>query len=297
LGAGVIAALVLAVATLGQGRPAEAQTSGIPDAHFCRLIANPPINSRPGVISVTVTVRCFTDRTEQTPGQYKSIGITIRLFREDTGVPVGDPKEVSSSAPSPDLTASLTFPDPASTEPQVCFSGRHFAQVTGSVAVKSGEPPVVVFRSNLDGSEIIRTGAAFVTCESTFPPQPPISLPTGSPATGDDMQANETLPPDAFIRSADGRFRLHYQNDTNLVLYRDPEAVPLWATGLTPGGVGVTIMQSDGNLVVYNARGYPVWASGTDGNPGSRLVVQNDGNLVIYRPDGAPIWASNTVQP
>ncbi len=111
------------------------------------------------------------------------------------------------------------------------------------------------------------------------------------------MQANETLPPDAFIRSADGRFRLHYQNDTNLVLYRDPEAVPLWATGLTPGGVGVTIMQSDGNLVVYNARGYPVWASGTDGNPGSRLVVQNDGNLVIYRPDGAPIWASNTVQP
>jgi hypothetical protein len=281
---------------LGQGPPAQAQT--FPDAHFCVLTANPPFNSRPGVISVTVTVRCFTDRTQMTAGQYKSLGITIRLFREDTGVPVGLPKEVFTSAPSDEFTTSLTFPDPASTDLQVCVSGRHFAVVTGTVAFKSGEPPEVVFKSNLDGSENIRTGAAFVTCESTgFTPLPPITLPSGPPATGDDMQANETLTPDALIRSANGRFRLHYQNDTNLVLYRDPEAAPLWATGLHPGGLGVTIMQSDGNLVVYNAQGNPVWASGTAGNPNSRLLVQNDGNLVIYRSDGAPIWASNTVQP
>src|SRR5262249_6731483 len=87
-----------------------------------------------------------------------------------------------------------------------------------------------------------------------------------------------------------------YQSDTNLVLYRDPGAVALWATGLAPGGVGMSIMQGDGNLVVYDASGVPVWASGTAGNPGSRLVVQNDGNLVIYRPDGAAIWATDTVQ-
>ena len=55
-------------------------------------------------------------------------------------------------------------------------------------------------------------------------------------------------------------------------------------------------MQSDGNLVVYDAGGAPVWASTTDGNPGAHLEVQGDGNVVIYRPDGTPIWATNTGQ-
>src|SRR5262249_276820 len=66
---------------------------------------------------------------------------------------------------------------------------------------------------------------------------------TGSAATGDDMQPNEILTSNASITSADGRFRLTYQSDTNLVLYRDPGAVALWATGLAPGGVGMSIMQ------------------------------------------------------
>ncbi|WP_214317552.1 hypothetical protein [Nonomuraea sediminis] len=122
------------------------------------------------------------------------------------------------------------------------------------------------------------------------------SLPTGPPAAGDDMQPGEVLTSNASIGSASGRFRLTYQDDANLVLYRDPEVLALWDTRPKPGGVGVCIMQDDGNLVVYNASAQPVWASNTDGNPGSHLVMQDDGNLVIYRPDGTPIWASNTVQ-
>jgi hypothetical protein len=118
----------------------------------------------------------------------------------------------------------------------------------------------------------------------------------GSAGTGNLLQPNQDLMASTSIRSANGQFRLTYQDDTNLVLYRNAGAVPLWATGFKPGGVGVNIMQSDGNLVIYNAEGNPVWASGTYGNLGSRLVVQDDGNLVIYRPDGVPIWASNTVQ-
>jgi hypothetical protein len=197
LGAGVITALVLALATLAQGSPADAQT--FPDAHICELSANPPSNSRPGVISVTPVVRCFTDRDSRprTPGQYQSISITIRLFQEN-GVPVGLPKVVSSSAPSTELTGSLTFPDPASTEPQVCVSGRHYAEVTGSVTFKSGEPRTVAFNSN--GSEILRTGAAFVTCESTFPPLPPIPpppppAPNPSPSPTPDPDPAPAPPP------------------------------------------------------------------------------------------------------
>lgn len=122
------------------------------------------------------------------------------------------------------------------------------------------------------------------------------ALPDGPLASGDDMEPGELLTSNASITSPNGRFRFVYQDDTNLVLYRDPEIRALWDTRPQPGGVGVCTMQTDGNLVVYNAGAHPVWASGTDGNPGSRLVVQDDGNAVIYRPDGAPIWASNTVQ-
>jgi hypothetical protein len=151
------------------------------------LRVNPPFNSRPGVISVAPSVRCFTDRSQQTPGQYKAIRLTIRLFQEN-GIPVGLPRQVSSDAPSDAFTTSVAFPDPASTDTQVCFSGRHFAEVTGSVDFKSGEPPTVKFTSDLDGSEVLRTGAAFVTCEARFPP-PPSPIPTPPPAP------NPTPPP------------------------------------------------------------------------------------------------------
>jgi hypothetical protein len=122
------------------------------------------------------------------------------------------------------------------------------------------------------------------------------SLPSGPAATGDEMQPGEVLTSNTSISSANGRYRLAYQDDTNLVLYRDPEVLALWDIRPQPGGVGVCVMQGDGNLVVHSATATPVWASGTDGNPGSRLVVQDDGNLVIYRPDDTPIWATNTVQ-
>jgi len=63
------------------------------------------------------------------------------------------------------------------------------------------------------------------------------------------MRPGEVLNPGQSIVSANGRFRFIYQDDGNLVLYRDGAA--LWAS-LTDGrGVGVCIMQADGNLVLY----------------------------------------------
>lgn len=52
---------------------------------------------------------------------------------------------------------------------------------------------------------------------------------------------------------------------------------------------GTLIFQSDGNLVEY-VGGAPRWSSGTWGR-GSRLGLQTDGNIVIYNASGAPIWA------
>src|SRR5437879_4577584 len=111
------------------------------------------------------------------------------------------------------------------------------------------------------------------------------------------MNAGDVLDPDRGIRSNDGRFMVVYQGDGNLVLYRNRDGRPLWASNTAGWPVGVCIMQSDGNLVIYDPVGCAIWSSHTAGNLGSGLVVQNDGNVVIYRPDGRPIWATNTVQP
>jgi outer membrane lipoprotein-sorting protein len=120
-------------------------------------------------------------------------------------------------------------------------------------------------------------------------------LPTGPRAQGDDMQSGEVLNPGQSIASASGRYTFVYQTDGNLVLYDD--GTPLWASATDGQPVGVCIMQSDGNLVIYARNGLALWASNTWQHSGSRLVVQDDGNVVIYRPDGTPVWATNTWLP
>lgn len=124
-------------------------------------------------------------------------------------------------------------------------------------------------------------------------PAPPGTPP--SPASGDRMLSGQQLTPGQSITSANGCFRLIYQGDGNLVLYRVNGWQPLWASN-TVGSARNAIMQTDGNFVVYNASGAPRWHSNTYGNAGAWLVMQDDGNAVIYRAGGGAIWATNTVR-
>ncbi|WP_089107897.1 hypothetical protein [Streptomyces hyaluromycini] len=126
---------------------------------------------------------------------------------------------------------------------------------------------------------------------AAIPEAPP--LPLQPAAQGDDMQPGETLDAGQSISSPDGAFTFAYQADGNLVLYRNRDGAPLWASNTPGSSVGVCIMQNDGNLVIYDAGAQPIWATMTQ-DPGSRLVVQEDGNVVIYRPDNSPAWATNT---
>ncbi len=81
------------------------------------------------------------------------------------------------------------------------------------------------------------------------------------------------------------------QSDGNLVIY-DEFGRARWSTG-TVGQGWRAVFQEDGNFVVYTASGRAVWSSRTAGHPGSRLAVQDDGNVVIY--DGSQaIWSSRT---
>lgn len=103
--------------------------------------------------------------------------------------------------------------------------------------------------------------------------------------------------PGQAIASPDGRFRLIYQTDGNLVLYRDDRrvSVSLWATGTNGRALGVVVMQRDGNLVMYDEENNALWASGTDGNHDARLRVQSDGDVVIHIGD-RQVWHTKTGQ-
>jgi hypothetical protein len=102
--------------------------------------------------------------------------------------------------------------------------------------------------------------------------------------------AGRRLLPGQSITSANGRIRLLYQADGDLVLHDDERRDVLWSSG-TPGTPpGRAILQLDGNLVVYDATGSVRWSSGTSGNRNAYLAVQDDGNLVIVSWDGRPIW-------
>ena len=57
-------------------------------------------------------------------------------------------------------------------------------------------------------------------------------------------------------------------------------------------GAYTLTLQDDGNLVLA-AQGEAVWATGTNGQDAERLEVQKDGNTVLYTPD-KPIWHTDT---
>jgi hypothetical protein len=109
------------------------------------------------------------------------------------------------------------------------------------------------------------------------------------------MLPGQTLSPGAWISSTDSRFTLIYQDDGNVVLYRNADGHPLWNSHTQGTSPGIAVMQHDGNFVAYDPNIRASYATGSDA-PGSSLVVQNDGNMVIYAPSGAVAWASGTMQ-
>src|SRR5262249_33547664 len=105
------------------------------------------------------------------------------------------------------------------------------------------------------------------------------------------------------LQSCDGRFALRLNNESLLLteyLYAPfgfTLPVNIWGTGMYTAAI-MAVMQGDGNFVLY--RGFKadpanaVWATNTAGHAGAYLVIQNDGNLVLYDAKGKPLWASDT---
>jgi hypothetical protein len=118
----------------------------------------------------------------------------------------------------------------------------------------------------------------------------------------DTLSMNQSMVPGQFIVSRNQLYKFTYQTDANIVLYRVSDGRALWAMQ-TVGGqygypAGKLIMQTDGNLVAYDASGVAKWASNTwnKGTSPYRLVMQNDGNVVLYDANNTATWATNTYQ-
>ncbi|MGW1539837.1 mannose-binding protein [Streptomyces sp. NPDC002309] len=85
------------------------------------------------------------------------------------------------------------------------------------------------------------------------------------------------------------RIRMVMQTDGNLVVYNEDDK-PLWAS-MTFGGNHRAIFQQDGNLVIHNGDDRPIWASRSHGNDGARLVLRADAKVVIVH-DGRVVWST-----
>lgn len=120
-----------------------------------------------------------------------------------------------------------------------------------------------------------------------------------TPIWANRMWRDGDNPPDAWryiasgysmspgFQVVNGRYRLVFQYDGNLVVYRD-DNVAVW-NSQTQGKGGVRlVMQADGNLVMYTSANKAIWYSGTSGKPGSYLGFDSLGRIVILQP--VPKW-------
>jgi len=91
-----------------------------------------------------------------------------------------------------------------------------------------------------------------------------------------------------------GSFRACMQTDGNLVVY-NAASKPLFNTGTNGKAAGpyALVNQGDHNLVIYAAGGKVLWSAGTNGKGSSptTLIMQADGNLVLYS-GSTPLWNS-----
>ena len=114
------------------------------------------------------------------------------------------------------------------------------------------------------------------------------------------LMPGESLDPGASIFSPGGRYRLKLLHDGNLVLRNTADATVVWDSSTAGHSDATLMMQSDGNLVLYELPVTPydaLWHSGTDHWPGAHLAVTDDATVTVVHPDGRVLWTAGTSTP
>ncbi|MFC5570161.1 hypothetical protein ACFPN1_08835 [Lysobacter yangpyeongensis] len=120
-------------------------------------------------------------------------------------------------------------------------------------------------------------------------------------ADGGNILPGTDMLPTQWAASANDGYVLILQTDGNLVLYQVVGVPPRAGASITGSPLWASSttdgakfsIQTDGNLVLYNAAGDVSWSSNTWDDPQS-LRLQDDGDLIAYDTDGTAQWSSFT---
>jgi hypothetical protein len=112
-------------------------------------------------------------------------------------------------------------------------------------------------------------------------------------ADGTSLGSGASLGPGSSVTSPGGSFTLIYQNDGNLVVYRQ-DGTPVWWTGTDGTSPGAVTVTSGGDIVMFDASGSVLWRAGTDGHPGDALVMQDSGAVQVVDVNGAVLFDSGS---
>lgn len=121
------------------------------------------------------------------------------------------------------------------------------------------------------------------------------------PAFGDTIVGLNELYPDESLLSTNGKYRLLFQFDGNLVIYANDGREAIWSAGSdgvcsSNGGGGVAQLRRDGNLVVYCKNGAFSWQSGgyyVEDYP-YILNIDNNGNVATKTFFGYTTWQTDS---
>jgi len=123
----------------------------------------------------------------------------------------------------------------------------------------------------------------------------PVATPEPIAPTGCGvLQSNTGLEMDKAVSSCSGSHSLVMQTDGNLVLYNNRTHRATWSSRTAGSNGYVAIMRGNGQLGVFEDALVPVFQSPNAGEVGARLAVQDDGNVVIYSKENRPLWATGT---
>lgn len=129
-------------------------------------------------------------------------------------------------------------------------------------------------------------------CKSTRAPEFARERPLESAhAAQNSLASGESLGMNESLYSRNGAWRLTYQSDGNLVLYRHADGIAFWhsKTWTSPGRC---IMEVDGAVTVADKNGFKKTIIANQGTAKNKLVLQDNGNLQLIAPTGAVAWNS-----
>jgi hypothetical protein len=180
----------------------------------------------------------------------------------------------------------------------VTGEGRGCASSTGSVTIKQVSFGVdhapIAFDATFTQTCRFSTGAS-LTGEVAYR-----ATTTPVAATGPFiLHSGQSLPAGSSIRNGDGSHTYKLAVTTaGRAMLTDSAGKIWWAT---PAGAVATYdrlaVKTAGNLALVTSSGSVLWTTVSSGTAGNLLVLQSDGNLVLYNAGYQPVWMSGTAQP